>query len=96
MHRVGAQRVRGLARTDIDVEEIEPGSAGGVHYPMTTLLPRLRSLSVGDHFAETSLVLSDEHCDGFSADRELNCLPAGETLFFPHPVTVTTPEQGQR
>ena len=53
---------------------------------------QVRPLSIGDHFIEASLVLSDEHCAGFSTDPEVNCLPAGETLFFPHPVTVTTPE----
>lgn len=81
-----------IVRMDIDAEEVEPG-AWGAPYPMATLLPRLRPLSVGDHFVETILVLSDEHCDGFSTNPDFSCLPAGEVLFFAHPVTVTRPER---
>jgi hypothetical protein len=80
-----------IVRTDIHAEQVEPG-AWGAPYPMATLLPRLRPLSLGDHFVETSLVLSDEHCDGFSTDPHLSCLPAGEVLFFAHPVAVTKPQ----
>ena len=79
-----------IVRTDIHAEQVEPG-AWGAPYPQATLLPRLRPLSVGVHFVETFLVLSDQHCDGLTNDPNFSCLPAGKVLFFAHPVTVTTP-----
>lgn len=81
----------GIVRTDIDAEELEPG-AWGAPFPMASILARLRPLSVGDHFVEVFVVLSAEHCDGFTTDPDSSCVPAGETLFFGHPVSFTQPE----
>jgi len=82
---------RGIVRTDIDAEEIEPG-AWGAPYPMASILAILRPLSVGQHFVEAFIVLSAEHCDGFTTDPDFSCLPAGETQFIGHPVAFTKPE----
>jgi hypothetical protein len=81
----------GIVRTDINAEQLEPGS-WGAPYPMTTILPRLGPLSIGEHFIEVFLVLGAEHCDGFTTDPDLSCLPAGETQFVGHPVVFTRPE----
>lgn len=79
------------ARTDIDAEELEPG-AWGAPYPMASMLPRVRPLSVGEHVMQPFVVLSAMHCDGFSTDVEFSCLPAGETPFVPpRPLVVSTP-----
>lgn len=80
-----------IVRTDIHAEQLDPG-AWGAPYPMASLLPRLRPLSIGEHFVEAFIVLSAEHCDGFSTDSNLSCLPAGETQFSGHPVVFTNPE----
>jgi hypothetical protein len=79
-----------ITRTDIDVEEVAPGAAGAP-YPQASILPRLKPLNVGDHFVEIFLILTAQHCDGFSTDAELNCLPAGPSQFVGHPVSVTKP-----
>ena len=79
------------ARTDVDAEQLEPG-AWGAPYPMVSMLPRVRPLSVGTHVLQPFVVLSAEHCDGFSTNEELNCLPAGEIPFRPaREVVVSTP-----
>ena len=80
-----------ILRTDIHAEQLDPG-AWGAPYPMASLLPRLRPLSVGEHFVEAFIVLSTEHCDGFSTNPDFSCLPAGETQFVGHPVVFTNPE----
>ena len=77
-----------ITRTDINIEQLEP--TGGPPLPMASILPRVRPLSVGDHFIEGYVVLNALHCDGLG-DSEFNCLPAGETLYLAHPVVVTTP-----
>jgi len=59
---------------------------------MASILARLLPLSVGEHFVEAFVVLSAEHCDGFTTDPDLSCLPAGETQFVGHPVAFTTPK----
>jgi hypothetical protein len=81
----------GTTRTDIDAEELEPG-AWGAPYPMASILARLRPLSIGEHFVEAFVVLSAEHCDGFTTDPAFSCLPAGETQFTGHPVLFAKPE----
>lgn len=81
----------GIVRTDIHAEQVEPG-AWGAPYPMASILARLRPLSVGEHFVEAFVVLSAEHCDGFTTDPAFSCLPAGETQFVGHPVSFTKPE----
>ena len=82
---------RGIVDTDIDAEQLEPG-AWGAPYPMASILARLRPLSIGAHFLEAFIVLSDAHCDGFTTNPEFSCLPAGETQFIVHPVVFTKPE----
>ncbi len=80
-----------VTRTDIHAEQLDPG-AWGASFPMASLLPRLPPLSVGDHTQQLFLVLSAQHCDGFSDVVEENCLPAGEFDFGPpRPLIVTTP-----
>jgi hypothetical protein len=79
-------------RTDINIEQLEPGLFGDP-LPMASMLPRLRPLSVGEHTFQPFIVLSAEHCDGIAAVEEENCLPAGEIPFGPQrPMVVTTPE----
>jgi hypothetical protein len=80
----------GIVRTDVHAEQVDPG-AWGAPYPMASILARLRPLSVGQHFVEAFVVLSAKHCDGFTTDPDLSCLPAGETLFVGHPVAFTKP-----
>jgi hypothetical protein len=81
----------GSVRTDINAEQLQPG-AWGAPYPMASMLPRLRPLSVGEHTWQPFVMLSAMHCDGFAADIELNCLPAGEIPFGPpRPLIVTVP-----
>lgn len=47
----------------------------------TTLEPfDARHLPVGEHTIEIYWTLSEAHCDGFTRDTALSCLPAGETL----------------
>jgi hypothetical protein len=78
-------------RTDITIDQIEPG-AWDAPYPMASMLPRMRPLSVGDHTFQVFIELSAEHCDGFVTDPELSCLPAGEIAFTsPRPLTITRP-----
>ena len=78
-------------RTDVDAEELQPG-LWGAPFPMASMLPRLRPLSVGDHVWQPFVVLSAMHCDGFAANAEENCLPAGETAFSPpRPLVVSVP-----
>jgi hypothetical protein len=80
-------------RTDINIEQLEPGTFGGP-FPMASILPRLRPLSVGEHTFQPFIVLSAEHCDGFAPVEEENCLPSGEIPFAPpRVITVTTPQQ---
>jgi hypothetical protein len=80
-------------RTDINIEQLEPGTVGGP-FPMASILPRLRPLSVGEHTFQPFIVLSAEHCDGFAPVEEENCLPSGEIPFAPpRVITVTTPQQ---
>lgn len=58
----------GIVRTDIHLEQVEPG-VWGAPYPMASILAPLRPLSVGQHFVEAFIVLSAEHCDGLTAGR---------------------------
>lgn len=81
----------GIVRTDINVEDVEPG-AWGSPFPMASLLPTMRPSAVGDHTFEPILVLSAEHCDGFGTDPELQCLPAGEVSFGVRSLSITPPE----
>jgi len=78
-------------RTDITIDQIEPG-AWDAPFPMASMLPRMRPLSVGDHTFQVFIELSAEHCDGFVTDPELSCLPAGEIAFTsPRPLTISRP-----
>lgn len=80
-----------VARTDINIDQLEPG-VWGAPYPMASMLPRVRPLSVGDHTHQPFVVLSAEHCDGLGKVVADNCLPAGDIPFAPlRPLTVTTP-----
>jgi hypothetical protein len=80
-------------RTDINIEQLEPGTFGDP-LPMASILPRLRPLSVGEHTFQPFIVLSAMHCDGFAPVEEENCLPAGEIPFAPpRVIIVTTPQQ---
>ncbi|MFC7246440.1 hypothetical protein ACFQO7_28520 [Catellatospora aurea] len=45
--------------------------------------PVLKPLRAGTHTFAVSIVLSAQHCDGLGESVELNCLPAGETEWFP-------------
>jgi hypothetical protein len=47
----------------------------------TLTLGSLHPLSIGQHVIEVYWVFNGLHCDGLTADREQNCIPAGETLF---------------
>jgi hypothetical protein len=79
-------------RTDINIEQLEPGQFGDP-LPMASMLPRLRPLSVGDHSFQPFIVLSAQHCDGLAPVEDENCLPAGEIPFGPpRVITVTTPQ----
>lgn len=80
-----------IVRTDIHAEQVEPG-AWGAPYPMASILALLPPLSVGEHFLEAFVVLSAEHCDGFTTDPDFSCIPAGATQFLGHPVVFTRPE----
>ena len=80
----------GIVRTDIDAEQLEP-DLWDAPYPMASVLARLLPLSVGGHFVEAFVVLSAEHCDGFTTNPDLSCLPAGEIQFVGHPVAFTKP-----
>jgi len=78
-------------RTDINISQLEPG-AWAAPYPMASMMPRMRPLSVGDHTFQVFIELSAEHCDGFFTDPELSCLPAGEFAFTPpRPLTISKP-----
>jgi len=78
-------------RTDITIQQLEPG-AWDAPYPMASMLPPMRPLSVGDHTFQVFIELSAEHCDGFVTDPELSCLPAGEIAFTsPRPLTIIRP-----
>ena len=80
-----------VLRTDINIEQLEPGSFGEP-FPMASMLPRLHPVGVGEHTFQPFVVLSAMHCDGFAPDPDHNCLPAGEIPFAPpRVVTVTTP-----
>ncbi len=81
----------GIVRTDIDAEQLDP-DLWDAPYPMASILVRLLPLSVGEHFVEAFVVLSTEHCDGFTTDPDSSCLPAGETQFVGHPVAFTKPK----
>jgi hypothetical protein len=81
----------GIVRTDIDAEQLEP-DLWDAPYPMASVLARLLPLSVGEHFVEAFIILSAAHCDGFTTDPDLSCLPAGETQFVGHPVAFTQPK----
>jgi hypothetical protein len=80
-----------IVRTDINAEQVNPG-AWGFPFPMASILPLMPPVGVGDHTFEPIIVLTAPHCDGFGADPELQCLPAGEVSFFPRPLTILTPE----
>jgi hypothetical protein len=54
----------------------------------TITLGALKPLSVGLHEVAVYWRLSAMHCDGFSANVEENCLPAGESSFTPVPFAV--------
>lgn len=45
--------------------------------------PPLKPLRVGTHTFAVSMVLSAQHCDGLGTVVALNCLPAGESEWFP-------------
>lgn len=45
--------------------------------------PPLRPLRAGTHTFAVSIVLSAEHCDGLGAVVAVNCLPAGESEWYP-------------
>jgi len=78
-------------RTDINILQLEPGAWDGP-YPMASMMPRMRPVSVGDHTFQVFIELSAEHCDGFFTDPDLSCLPAGELAFTPpRPLTISTP-----
>lgn len=85
-------------RTDIDIDQLDPG-VWGAPYPVASMMPRMRPLSVGDHTFQVFVRLGAEHCDGFSTDPELSCLPGvlpsmdGEFAFSPpRLLTISTPE----
>lgn len=84
-----------VLRTDIDIYQLEPDDdIWPAPFPMASMLPRMAPLSVGDHTFQTFVKLSAEHCDGFFADPELSCLPAGEISFSgPFPLTISRPAQ---
>ena len=78
-------------RNDIDLEQDEPGTFGAP-FPTASIMPRMPQLSVGDHTWEVFIELGADHCDGFSTDPNLSCLPSGELAFTPvRPLTVSVP-----
>lgn len=53
-------------------------------------LNSFHALSVGEHAVDVYWSMSAMHCDGFTEDVDLSCLPAGEVLF-DHVSFVVTP-----
>lgn len=83
-------------RTDITTFQAFPGGvAFPTNDPMASILPRMRPLSIGTHTTEQILLLSAQHCDGLGTDVDVNCLPAGETLFGGRRTFTVTPPPKQ-
>jgi hypothetical protein len=57
------------------------GVLDGLPAVNTLTFGSLRPLSIGQHVIEVYWLFNALHCDGLTADREQNCIPAGEALF---------------
>ncbi len=80
-----------VLRTDLTLGDIQDGPYPfPPESPLALTLAKARPLPPGDHFVQTYLVLSAEHCDGLGDVREENCLPAGEVAYTPGRPQVTS------